>query len=380
MQRLDDRDGARGAAEVDPVRRRHGGRTLCLDSLEQRGSAQLGLRQHTGKTPRGEMPRAQALLGLAARLEGHQHGGCPGGEEVGGRVVAALADRERGTGQQGPVVRPGASDDARRQAVPDFRQQGFRHAVACENPPAEIRPLAGGIRSSAQQEKAGRPGSGSDQHARARRGWGRARPLIHVAGIARLAGRRGVERPGGVKRHKRRIAVNQNGVVEGGHAGMGLRDPLEPRRSGEDVAHGGEDQRARHPSDGRLHQGQELRRQRPAAEGEQLGQHRVGREGRECFAHPVAAAREPIRIRGRPVRLEQIREGRADDVQRRQLDDVYGIEAHQGGRHPAGNQHHLMAGRHESPGQGGGAGQVAGTEQMGDGDQDAHAETSVAPS
>ncbi len=123
-----------------------------------------------------------------------------------------------------------------------------------------------------------------------------------------------------------------------------------------------------------LDQRREFRRQHPAAERVEFGDHRVGRGLGEGGGEAVAAGGQALRRHGHAVGIEERREGGTDDAQGRQLHQAHAVEAGQGHRHAAGHQRHRVAGRRESPRQGGRPGQVPGPEQVRDGDQDpAHA-------
>ncbi len=167
------------------------GAARCASTARRSVSAgELRFRKHPGEAAGGEAFRAQPLLGLAAGLEGHQHRWRSGRQEIGRGVVAALADRERGAGQERPVVGPRPAEVALRPGPAPIT---VRAAPARRGPPgsASRGPAAAGPPSAASRSRIRPAGSrpGGNQHARAGdapAGAGRLRPRSRCSGSSRL--------------------------------------------------------------------------------------------------------------------------------------------------------------------------------------------------
>src|SRR4051812_13599966 len=71
-----------------------------------------------------------------------------------------------------------------------------------------------------------------------------------------------------------------------------------------------------------------------------------------------------------PALVEEGLEIRSFDLHWRKLDEREPGRSHERSRHTAGGERHRMSGSGEGSGERGGAGQVAGPEKMGDGDED----------
>ncbi len=136
-QILDQGDGSFGAVEPDLRSRRRPARKLHPDAFGEGRGRELGFRQEPGEAERGETFGAQALLGLVAGLERHQHGRDAGAQKIDGGVVAGLAHRDRGSRQQRPEVRTGALDgDMGGRGAAEILERRLRDAGADDDAPA----------------------------------------------------------------------------------------------------------------------------------------------------------------------------------------------------------------------------------------------------
>ena len=144
-QFLDQGDGSFGAVEPDLRSRRRPARKLHPDAFGEGRGRELGFRQKPGEAERGETFGAQALLGLVAGLERHQHGRDPGAQKIDGGVVAGLAHRDRGSRQQRPEVRTGALDgDMGGRGAAEILERRLRDAGADDDAPRALRHGRGG--------------------------------------------------------------------------------------------------------------------------------------------------------------------------------------------------------------------------------------------
>ncbi|GJE25115.1 hypothetical protein JHFBIEKO_5595 [Methylobacterium mesophilicum] len=162
--------------------------------------------------------------------------------------------------------------------------------------------------------------------------------------------------------------MDQHAIVETRNPRMRLGDPLRLGGGDQDVAQGGQHQRARPTHLRRLHQGQELGGQGPAAEREQLGDDRVGGEIRQRIQHQGAAAREQGWIGRDATRSQGPGEVGPGDVERRQLHQADIAQPHHRGRDAARDQQGVVAGGREGARQSGRAGEMPGAEEMRDRD------------
>ena len=177
-----------GAVEPDLRSRRRPARKLHPDAFGEGRGRELGFRQKPGEAERGETFGAQALLGLVAGLERHQHGRDPGAQKIDGGVVAGLAHRDRGSRQQRPEVRTGALDgDMGGRGAAQILERRLRDAGADDDAPGALRHRRGGSERRAIERQARRARSARDQDlaslSRRRLGDGLA-ALVDIAGVA----------------------------------------------------------------------------------------------------------------------------------------------------------------------------------------------------
>ncbi|GJE40962.1 hypothetical protein AEGHOMDF_0121 [Methylobacterium soli] len=369
-----DGDRAGRPVEIDPVIA--GGRRGALgrDGLDEGPCTEVGLRQHPGEAARGEAFGPGALLGLAAGLEGDEDGPGARCQKVGCSVVTRLADGHSGSGEERPEVRPGPRDGAGGQALAERGEIRLRQSLAHQDAPAPFRPQAGGLGGGAVEPEPGRARSARDHDARPRRARGRHnRALVDIAGVVQPRPQGGVDGPGGVEGHEAGIAVDQDGVVE-------FRDPPVRRldlarliRGDEDVADRGDHEGARTTRPRGLDQSQEFRREAAASEGEQLGDHEIGRAFRQGVEQPGLPLRQGLAADGLPVGAQERAEGGAAHLHGRKLNRLDAVEPDEGDREAAGDQGHPVAGSGEGSGEGRRAREVPGPEKMRHRDQDPQA-------